>query len=76
MFQKLFPVNERRLDRALRIAFGVVLLALTLPPNGFASGYVGIVPLLTGLVGSCPVYTLFGISTCPYSPPRKTTQAC
>ena len=28
-------------------------------------GYLGIVPLLTGLIGSCPLYTLFGFSTCP-----------
>jgi hypothetical protein len=73
MFHTLFPQNERLLDRVLRIVFGMVLLTLTLRGSHFVWGYIGIVPLLTGIVGSCPVYTLFGINTCPYHPARKTT---
>ena len=62
--QKLFPVNEHAVERGLRIAAGVVLLAVAV--SGVSAwGYIGVVPLITGILGSCPVYTLFGISTCP-----------
>ena len=73
MFQRLFPINEAPLDRALRVVLGIALLALAVQGPHFAWAYIGVVPLLTGIVGSCPVYTLFGISTCPYQPTRKTT---
>lgn len=73
MFQKLFPMNAGSLDRALRVVLGAGLLALTLRGSYFVWGYIGIVPLLTGILGSCPLYTLLGFSTCPYSPARKTT---
>jgi DUF2892 family protein len=73
MFQTLLPMNESAVERAVRIAIGIALLALTVGGTLSAWGYLGIVPLLTGIVGSCPIYTLFGISTCPYNPARKTT---
>ena len=73
MFQKLLPANEGSLDRALRIVLGLVLLALTLRGSEFFWGFIGVVPVLTGIVGSCPLYTLFGISTCPYKAAPKTT---
>jgi hypothetical protein len=73
MFEKLLPHNESALDRALRIVLGIALLALTFRGPGFAWGYIGVVPLLTGLVGSCPLYSLFGFSTCPYRTAQKTT---
>jgi hypothetical protein len=59
-----FARNEGRFDRALRVGAGLVLLALGLT-FGSWWGLVGLVPLVTGLVGYCPVYALFGISTCP-----------
>lgn len=73
MFQKLLPGNQAPLDRVFRIVLGLALLALTLRGSGFFWGFIGVVPLLTGIVGSCPAYTLFGISTCPYKPAPKTT---
>lgn len=52
-------------DKWLRIAAGVILLALGLfGPLGWW-GLVGLVPLVTGLLGTCPVYGLLGLSTCP-----------
>ena len=63
--EKLIPRNEKGLDRALRIVIGVVLLALVFVGPKTYWGLIGLVPLANGLVGSCPLYTLFGIRTCP-----------
>lgn len=63
MAEKLFPVNMGRIDRALRIVVGIALLALTFRGTAYAWGYIGILPLLTGLVGYCPAYTPLGINT-------------
>lgn len=52
-------------DRALRIVAGAVLLALAFVGPRTAWGFLGLVPLLTGALGSCPLYTLFGIDSCP-----------
>lgn len=63
--------NVGWVDKWLRIAAGVLLLALGLfGPLGWW-GAIGIVPLATGLVGNCPVYGLLGFNTCP--PGRRTT---
>jgi hypothetical protein len=56
--------NEAGWDRALRLILGVVLLSLTVVGPHTLWGLVGIVPLLTGLLGACPAYTIFGASTC------------
>lgn len=56
--------NEGGLDRGLRIAAGVALIGAAATGAVGAWGYVGVVPLLTGLMGWCPVYTLLGIKTC------------
>ena len=57
--------NVGTLDRALRIALGIVLLSLTLFGPKTAWGFIGLVPLMTGLAGFCPLYRLLGINTCP-----------
>lgn len=62
---KLFPVNEHVVERVLRVALGVVLVGLAATGNIGAWGWVGVVPIATGLLGSCPLYTLLGFSTCP-----------
>lgn len=61
----LLPANESTLDRGVRVALGLVLLALIFVGPKTLWGLVGVVPLATGLLGSCPLYTLFGFSTCP-----------
>lgn len=61
----LLPRNEHTIDRAVRVVLGLALLSLVFVGPKSYVGLVGLVPLLTGLVGSCPLYTLFGISTCP-----------
>jgi hypothetical protein len=65
MFEKIFPANENAVDRSLRIAVGLAILSLTVVGPETMWGLVGLVPLFTGLIGSCPAYTLLGISTCP-----------
>jgi len=66
---KLFPRNEHTVDRALRVILGLILLALVFVGPKTMWGLVGIVPLATGLLGSCPLYTLFGVSTCKLKAP-------
>ena len=57
--------NEGTIDRALRVIVGLVLIALVFVGPQTAWGWIGLVPLLTGLVGFCPLYRIFGLSTCP-----------
>jgi hypothetical protein len=57
--------NEGTIDRVIRVAAGAVILSLAFVGPQTPWGYVGVIPLLTGLVGFCPIYKLFGISTCP-----------
>lgn len=73
MFAKLFPSNEHVVERALRVAAGLGILALVVVGPQTLWGLLGLVPLATGLLGSCPLYTLFGISTCPVRPKLTTT---
>jgi membrane protease YdiL (CAAX protease family) len=56
--------NEGTLDRTIRVVIGIVLLSLVFTGPHTPWGLVGVVPLLTGLVGFCPAYRLFGLSTC------------
>lgn len=56
--------NEGRPDRVLRIVAGVLILALGVA-YGSWWGLIGLVLLLTGLVGFCPLYAILGIDTCP-----------
>lgn len=56
--------NVGTLDRAVRIGAGVLLVALAATGTIGAWGYIGVVPLLTGMAGTCPAYSLFGLSTC------------
>ena len=59
--------NEGTVDRAIRVVIGLALLiigfAVVGGTAGTIMGIVGLVPLLTGLIGWCPLYSLFGLST-------------
>ena len=59
------PTNEGNLDRALRVIAGAGILSLAFIGPQTVWGYVGLVPLITGLVGYCPLYSMLGLSTCP-----------
>ena len=57
--------NVGGIDKALRILVGAGLLGATLAGVFPVWGYIGIVPLATGLLGWCPLYPLLGRSSCP-----------
>ena len=59
------PKNEGGLDRALRIIAGLAILSFAFIGPKTPWAYLGLVPLLTGAIGFCPLYTLLGINTCP-----------
>lgn len=56
--------NEGSIDRTLRIVLGLALIAMVFIGPQTPWGWVGLVLLLTGLVGFCPLYRLVGINTC------------
>lgn len=68
----IFPRNEHVVDRAIRVVLGLGLLSLVWIGPQTPWGWVGLVPLVTGLVGSCPLYRVFGISTCPIDTSQTT----
>lgn len=57
--------NVGGIDRIARIAVGLVLMALAATQTVGLWGYIGVVPLLTGLFRVCPLYSLLGVNTCP-----------
>lgn len=64
----MFKNNVGGIDRILRIVVGLALLAgffLNADATYRWAYLIGIVPLLTGLMGSCPAYSIFGLNTCP-----------
>jgi hypothetical protein len=62
--------NVGTLDRVLRIVAGLVLIGLALAGVSGAWGWIGVVPLATGLLRFCPAYTLLGLRTCPANSSR------
>jgi len=60
---KLLPRNEGTVDRTLRILAGIGLISMVFVGPQTPWGWVGLMPLFTGLVGSCPGYRIFGWST-------------
>lgn len=64
MWEKLLPKNEHVVERTIRVLLGLGLLSLVFVGPQSWWGLLGIVPLVTGLIGSCPLYTALGISTC------------
>jgi hypothetical protein len=60
----MFKNNVGGLDRAARLIAGLALLSLMVVGPQTPWGLVGLVPLATGLFGTCPVYSLLGLNTC------------
>lgn len=63
--------NVGSVDRVIRVVAGVVLIGATLYGAIGPWGWIGIVPLATGLFRFCPVYLPFGLSTCAAKPIAK-----
>jgi hypothetical protein len=57
--------NVGNTDRAFRIILGIGLISLAFVGPQTVWGWVGVIPLLTAFVGSCPLYSLLGVNTCP-----------
>ncbi len=58
-------VNEGTLDRVLRVVVGLLLIGLAVTHVIGVWGWIGVVPLVAGAVGFCPLYSILGIRTCP-----------
>ena len=56
--------NVSGIDRGIRIVLGIGLIAATLTGSIGAWGWIGVVPLATGLVGFCPIYRICGCNRC------------
>ncbi len=57
--------NEGAIDRVLRVVVGAAVLSLAFIGPQTPWAYVGLVPLVTGLIGWCPLYAMLGFNTCP-----------
>lgn len=61
-------INIGTIDRVLRITIGLALIATAVglfgPDYQTVWGWIGLIPLATGLVGWCPFYTILGVKTC------------
>jgi len=57
--------NEGTIDRILRVLVGIVLISIVFVGPQTPWGWIGVVPLATGLVGVCPLYSILGVNTCP-----------
>jgi hypothetical protein len=60
----MFKVNVGSADRIFRVALGLVLIALVFVGPKTPWGWIGVIPLVTGLFRMCPLYSLVGINTC------------
>jgi hypothetical protein len=67
----LMKSNVGTVDRSLRILVGLALIALAAFGKIGVWGYIGLIPLATGLFRFCPAYTLLGIRTCPTDPTAR-----
>ena len=57
--------NVGGIDKILRIVVGIALIAMAALGVVGTWGWIGVIPLLTGLLGTCPAYSLLGMNTCP-----------
>ena len=68
MLRRFLETNEHPIERGVRAVLGLALLSLVLVGPRSLWGLLGVVPLATGLLGTCPIYSLLGVSTCPRRP--------
>ena len=61
---KMLEKNMGKIDRAVRLVAGVALIAAATTGSAGAWAYLGIIPVFTAIIGSCPAYTLLRIRTC------------
>jgi hypothetical protein len=61
----MFKTNVGTLDRVVRVLLGLGLLSLVFVGPQTPFGWIGVVPLATGLFATCPLYSILGLRTCP-----------
>jgi len=71
MLESIFPRNENAVDRIIRVVLGIALIAIVFVGPQTPLGWIGVVPLATGLLGHCPLYRVFGLSTCRVEPTQQ-----
>jgi hypothetical protein len=64
MSTRTLQLNEGGADRVVRVVLGIALLSLALAGPRTPWGLIGLLPLITGLAGFCPLYRVLGLSTC------------
>jgi hypothetical protein len=62
---KFLVVTEHPIERVIRVLIGLAIVSLVFVGPKTPWGWIGILPILTGATGLCPLYTVLGISTCP-----------
>lgn len=67
--ETIMKTNEGTLDRSLRVVAGLVILSMAFVGPQSPWAYLGVIPLVTGLVGWCPLYTILGVNSCPLKKP-------
>jgi hypothetical protein len=72
MMTKFFSKNEHGVERIVRVLIGLGLLSLAFLGPQTPLGYLGLIPLATGLLGTCPLYSILGISTCRVQPKKDS----
>lgn len=63
--KSFFEVTEHPIERVVRVLIGIGLVSLVFVGPKTAWGWLGLLPILTGTTGLCPLYTVLGISTKP-----------
>ena len=69
LLEKLIPVNVHNVERVVRVLIGIGILSMAFIGPATPWGFLGVIPITTGLLGTCPLYTVFGFSTCPKKKP-------
>ncbi len=64
MLARVFGRNVHPVERVVRVLAGGALVALAVAGPAAPWGWIGVIPVLTGLAGNCPLYGLLGFSTC------------
>lgn len=64
----MLKTNEGANDRTMRVVLGLILVALVFFGPKTPWGWLGLIPIATGLMGWCPLYSVLGINTCGTKP--------
>ena len=59
----MIALNEGVIDRTIRVVLGAMLVLIAITIRGAGWAYLGMIPLITGTIGFCPLYALLGMST-------------